>query len=83
MDLTKCTLFSLTIPWGYGTKTYDLTPNQQSAKTKKTSLGQFMEAFLSLNFEEVYEHGVDNARHMEPRRKTKLKWFNLKTYLIG
>jgi hypothetical protein len=36
---------------------------------KKTSLKQFMETFLSLNFEKVYGHGVDNARDMKPIRK--------------
>jgi hypothetical protein len=38
-------------------------------KQKKTSLRQFMDTFLSLNFEEVYGHGVDNSRHMKPKRK--------------
>jgi hypothetical protein len=53
-------------------------------KQKKTSLRQFMETFLSLNFEEVYGHGIDNAKHMKPKRKkTKFKGFNLKTYLFG
>lgn len=42
-----------------------------------------MEAFLSLNFEEIYGHGVDNARHMEPIKNTKFKWINLKTHLAG
>jgi hypothetical protein len=42
-----------------------------------------MEAFLSLNFEEIYGHGVDNARHMEPIKKTKFKRFNLKTHFVG
>jgi len=28
-----------------------------------------MEAYLSLNFEEVRRHGVGNVRHMEPIRK--------------
>jgi hypothetical protein len=54
-------------------------------KQKKTSLRQFMETVLSLNFEEVYGHGVDNARHMKPRRKkkTKFKRFNLKIYFTS
>jgi hypothetical protein len=54
-------------------------------KQKKTSLKQFMETVLSLNFEEVYGHGVDNARHMKPRRKkkTKFKRFNLKIYFTS
>jgi hypothetical protein len=52
-------------------------------KQKKKSLRQFMETFLRLNFEEIYGHGVDNAKHMEPIKKTKFKRFNLKTYLAG
>jgi len=38
-------------------------------KQKKTSLRQFMETFLSLNFEKIYGHGVHNARDMKPMRK--------------
>jgi hypothetical protein len=30
-----------------------------------------MEVYLSLNFEKMHGHGIDNVRHMEPIREKK------------